>query len=271
MGFWGFGKKKKQEQTESKDSGGFVGFVLLSEPFWSREQFIKDFKKDWDMDAAPSGDDEEDEAYRDILIVEQDGMRLTVSFMGTPVPNGEAEHYAAANYMWPDAVETTKKHQAQILVAVLGEEAGLLERGKLFTKAVASCLSQEHAVAVYTDGAVFQPEFYRNFAMMMQDGALPVMDWVWFGIYRDKKQSGIYTYGMKKFGMDEIEVYTDISRADLNEIREFMLGIVAYILESDVTLHDGETIGFSEGQKLPITRSRGIALEGQTLKIKYGE
>ena len=75
---------------------------------------------------------------------------------------------------------------------------------------------------------------------------------------------------MKKFGRDEIEVYTDTEQADFNEIHSFMLDIVTYILESDVTLNDGETIGFTEDQKLPITRSKGIALDGQTLKIGYG-
>ena len=269
MGLFSFGKKKKK-QTADQEASGFVGFVLLSEPSWDREQFINDLKKDWDIDAAPAIEDEEDEKYRDILVLELDGMRLAVSFMDMPVPNGEAETYAAANYMWPEAVETTKKHRAQILVAVLGEDAGPFERGKLFTKAVSSCLLQKHALAVYTDGAVFQPEFYRDFSMMMKDEALPVMNWVWFGIYRDKKQAGIYTYGMKKFGRDEIEVYTDTEQADFNEIRSFMLDIVTYILESDVTLNDGETIGFTEDQKLPITRSKGIALDGQTLKIGYG-
>ena len=41
------------------------------------------------------------------------------------------------------------------------------------------------------------------------------------------------------------------------------------VLEQDVTLRDGETIGFSEGQKLPITRSAGIWHDGMTLKIGY--
>ena len=95
------------------------------------------------------------------------------------------------------------------------------------------------------------------------------MNWIWFGIYCDEKQEGIYTYGMKKFGKDEMEVYVDKSGANLNEVREFLMSIVAYVLESDVILHDGETIGFSENQRLPITRSKGVALEGDTLKIGY--
>jgi hypothetical protein len=41
------------------------------------------------------------------------------------------------------------------------------------------------------------------------------------------------------------------------------------VLECDVVLNDGETIGFSEEQKLQITVSPGIALPGDTIKIEY--
>ena len=81
---------------------------------------------------------------------------LAVAIMPAPVPNQEAEHYAGANYMWKDAVEVTKSHKAHLMVSVLGKDANLLERGKLFTKVVSSCLKQERAIAVYTDGTVFQ-------------------------------------------------------------------------------------------------------------------
>nr|WP_304430429.1 DUF4261 domain-containing protein [uncultured Acetatifactor sp.] len=36
-----------------------------------------------------------------------------------------------------------------------------------------------------------------------------------------------------------------------------------------MVLHDGETIGFSEDQKLPITKSGGVAVEGDSLKIEF--
>ena len=189
--------------------------------------------------------------------------------MPAPVPEEEAEHYATANYMWPEAVEIVKTHQAHLLVAVLGIQQDILERGKLFSKAVATCLGYANALAVYTDGAVYQPCFYRDFAMMMKKNELPFMDWVWFGLFNDKNQAGIYTYGMKKFGKDEMEVYVDAKQVNFNELRAFMVDIVGYVLSSNVTLRDGETIGFSEEERLAITRSKGVALDGETLKIEY--
>ena len=59
------------------------------------------------------------------------------------------------------------------------------------------------------------------------------------------------------------------SQATPAELREFLMDIALYIVEQDVTLRDGETIGFSAEQKLPITRSEGVYLPDDTLKIKF--
>lgn len=247
---------------ENNVIGSFVGFVLLSENHWDKNKFINDFKTDWGIELIDNSDD-------DVVVIRVGDMTLAASFIPVPVPDGEAEQNAAANYMWKGAVEAAKNHKAHILVAVLGDKADLLERGKLFTKAASSLLKQENAIAIYTEEAVFEPDFYREVASMMQDDeeALPILDWIWFGVYRTEEYSGIYTYGMKKFEKEEIEVYAD---ADLNDIRNFMLEIVSYLLDCDVTLQDGETISFSEEEeKLSITFSDGIALEGKTLKIEY--
>lgn len=269
MGLFGFGKKKKNEKAENKEKGGFLGFVLLEKPVWDRKQFVKDLLEDWDIDISEeevSGNEE----FKDIILAEAEGMKLAVSFIPEPVPGREAEHYAAANYMWPQAVEAAERHTAQIMLTILGS-GDVLEKGKLFTKAAASCLKQPGALALYTDGAVFEADFYRQFSAMLKNDALPLMDWVWFGVYQSETQRGIYTYGMKKFGKDEMEVYVTPKMADLNKIRDFMISMVGYVLEYNVELKDGETIDFSAKQKLPITKSKGIALDGETLKIEYGE
>lgn len=246
---------------EDNQTGGLVAFILLSQNQWNKKKFINDFKTDWSIELSDSDND-------DALVATIGDMTLAVAIMPAPVPYKEAEHYASANYMWDGAVEAAQSHKAHILVSVLGKDSDLLESGKLFTKAVSSCLKQKNAIAVYTDGVVFQPQFYMEVASFMQqdEDALPILDWIWFGVYRTNEYAGIYTYGMRKFGKEEIEVYAD---ADLNDIRDFLLDIVTYILDCNVTLKDGETIGFSEEQKLAITLSDAIALEGKSLKIEY--
>jgi len=54
---------------------------------------------------------------------------------------------------------------------------------------------------------------------------------------------------------------------DSDDLYYFLLSILQYVLGSDVTLKDGETIGFSEDQKIKITESKAVYLEGNSLKL----
>ena len=155
------------------------------------------------------------------------------------------------------------------MVAVLGEEEKLLERGKLFTKAMAVCCKQKYATGVYTSGVVFEPRFYEGFADMLKEDELPIFNWIWFGLYRSEGGLNGYTYGMDVFGKDEMEVLN--ANAEPGDLRDFLASLASYVLACDVTLKDGETIGFSADDKHTITRSPGISLpeEQMTLKISY--
>ena len=217
------------------------------------------------MDEHDASEDKSDDA----LVFEVGNMLAAVSLGTYPIPNGEAEINAENNYMWDDAVKIAKEHCAHIMVAVLGKEEDLLEKGKLFTKLVAACCRQKYATGVYTSGVVFEPRFYEGFADMLQNDELPIFNWIWFGLYRDENGMNAYTYGMDVFGKDEMEVLgTDAEPSDL---RDFLASLVSYVLENDVELHDGETIGFSAGDKRTITRSPGVSLpeEQMTLKISW--
>ena len=72
---------------------------------------------------------------------------------------------------------------------------------------------------------------------------------------------------MRAFGRDEMGVL-DV-RAEPQELRDYLLNLAYYVLDGDVVLRDGETLGFTAEQKLPITRSKGVSLDGVTLKIGY--
>ena len=52
-----------------------------------------------------------------------------------------------------------------------------------------------------------------------------------------------------------------------DDLYYLLLSILQYVLGSDVTLKDGETIGFSEDQKIKITESKAVYLEGNSLKL----
>ena len=260
-------RDESEVEDESDHTGVFTGFVLLSKGKWDKEQFIRDMKEKWDItvDEYDASEEKDDDA----LVFEVGDMLAAVSLNNYPIPGGEAEANAENNYMWPDAVKVAKKHSAHIMVAVLGKEENLLEKGKLFTKVVAACCRQKYATGIYTSGVVFEPQFYEGFADMMQNDELPIFNWIWFGLWRDENGMNGYTYGMDVFGKDEMEVLgTDAEPGDL---RDFLASLVSYVLENDVELQDGETIGFTADDKHTITRSPGVSLpeDQMTLKISW--
>ena len=260
-------RAEAEAEDESDHTGVFTGFVLLSKGEWDKEQFIRDMKEKWDI--AVDEYDASEEKDDDALVFEVGDMVAAVSLATYPIPNGEAELNAENNYMWEDAVKVAKEHCAHIMVAVLGKEENLLEKGKLYTKVVAACCRQEYATGIYTSGVVFEPRFYEGFADMMKEDELPIFNWVWFGLYQSEGGLNGYTYGMDVFGKEEMEVLN--TDAEPEDLRDFLASLASYVLACDVTLQDGETIGFSADDKHTITRSPGVSLpeEQMTLKIGY--
>ena len=260
-------RAEAEAEDESDHTGVFTGFVLLSKGEWDKEQFIRDMKEKWDI--AVDEYDESEEKGHDALVFEVGDMFAAVSLATYPIPGGEAELNAENNYMWPDAVKIAREHCAHLMVAVLGKEEDLLEKGKLFTKLVAACCRQRYATGVYTSGVVFEPRFYEGLADMIKEDELPIFNWVWFGLYRSEGGLNGYTYGLDVFGKEEMEVLN--TDAEPEELRDFLASLASYVLACDVTLQDGETIGFSADDKHTITRSPGVSLpeEQMTLKIGY--
>lgn len=257
----------KQYEDNTEQTGKFLGFVLLSDNSWDKEQLIYDLKEKWDITAEESDEvKDKDDEYNLIFSLGDD--MVIISLMPAPIPNDEAVECAKNNYMWPEAVEVSKAHQAHILVTIFGKSDDVIEHGKIYTKVVSACCRQKNATGIYTSGVVFEPRFYEEFADVMKKGELPTFNWIWFGLYRNEEGMCAYTYGMDVFGKPEMEVLD--TTAEPSQLRDFLASMVLYVLKYDATLRDGETIGFSEKDKHAITYSKGIALPDQmTLKITY--
>ena len=247
--------------TEEEAAGTFCGSVLLSEDEWDKDKLISDLQAYWGIELPKEDTEDED------TIVNFDKCRIVISKFPAPVPNEEAEINAENNWMWEEAVEITKTHKAHIVVAILGDEEDLKSRGLLYTKIMATCCKQEKAIGVFTSGVVFEPSYYMNAAEMIRDGELPIFTWVWFGLYRTENGLSTYTYGMKAFGKYELEILD--ADEEVGKLLSFISAIASYILQDDVELKDGETIGLSEEDIHQITLSKGVALPEKTLKISY--
>ena len=258
--YWKEQAQEIQENPEKKNSP-FAGFVLLATPTWDKQKLLSDLQEDWDITI-----DEADETS-DSIIVTINEVMCVMSLMKAPIPNNEAQHNAKNNYMWKEAVTIANQHQAHIMVVLLNQNNDSIETAKILTKIIASCCKQNNATGVYTSGTVFEPQFYIDFANVMKRGELPIFNWIWFGLYQGEKGICAYTYGMTMFQKEEMEIVD--ANAQASDVRDFLANIVSYVLAEDITLNDGETIGFSENDYHKILFSEGISLPTKTLKISY--
>ncbi|MHA7963889.1 DUF4261 domain-containing protein [Paenibacillus sp. CAU 1782] len=258
------------EDGENESGGIFNGFVLLNTLEFDREGLKERLQQDWGFAVTEQdGDEERDESDGPSpLVFEAEGCMLAISYIPAPVPDNEAVHNAGSNYLWPEAEEVAKTHVAHLIVAALPRESSPTESGSAYVKLASSCLRLQNAIGLYSSGTVFQPEFYQDVTEAMKEEDLfPLLNLVYFGLVRSENGVSGYTLGLKSFGKDEIEVLD--SPASPSELREFLIDISGYVVEYDVKLRHGETIGFSEEQKLAITRSEGVNIGGDTLKIQF--
>lgn len=243
----------------------FVGFVLLERADFDAEKYVKDLKKDWGMDY-----DFEITHDNNTIIADNNGMILTASLMPAPIPDNEAIEQAKTNYRWDGAVEAAERHKAHLLVSVINRgDMDNIEGAKHYVKLLANATKQEGCLGINILGTVIHPQMYYDFAKLYDENDdFPIENIVYIGLYGDENNtvSG-YTYGLEQFGKKELEIIKSSEEAE--EVYNFLASISDYIITSDVVLNDGETIGFSEEQKIQISVSEGIALDGETIKLGF--
>ena len=243
----------------------FVGFVLLDEVRFDAEKYVKDLKDDWNLDY-----DFEITQEDNTIIADYNGMIMTASLMPVPIPDNEAVEQAKTNYRWKEAIEAAEKHKAHLLVSVINRgDMDNIEGAKHYVKLLANATKQEGCLGINILGTVIHPQMYYDFAKLYDENDdFPIENIVYIGLYGDENNtvSG-YTYGLEQFGKKELEIIKSLEEAE--EVYNFLASISDYIITSDVVLNDGETIGFSEEQKIQISVSKGIALDGETIKLGF--
>ena len=244
----------------------FTGFVLLNEAKFDRDKFLKDLKEDWKITLDLSKEDESKE--KDMLVGDINGIMVAVALMPAPIPNNEAVDNAKTNYRWKDAVKVAEEHKAHILVSLLGEP-NLVDGAKLYTKIISALTKQENCTGINVLGTVLNPDMYRDFTKYYEENDMfPVENMIFIGLYAaEVNKVSAYTYGMEGFGKKEMEILA--SSENPEDVYYFLQAIADYVITSDVILQDGETIGFTAEQKISISQSKGVAVNGTTLKLGY--
>lgn len=262
MGIFSF--KKKDSKPEQKSGSILLGMILLEESNSLKiNDVVKELREKWKLkvDDKETGDD--------ASVIEIDGYKIALANMDVPIPGDEIKTTAEYNYFWKNGVEEATKHKGHIILSILNAGINPTKENLLFSKVASSILNNSKALGVYIGGRtlLLKKDFYQYNVEEMSEDNLPLYIWVYFGMRNEDDKHSIYTYGLSDFNKKEMEIIN--STHPLNELSEMMFNLVHYVIASNVTLKNGETIGMSAEQKLKITESKGKYLEGNTLKIEY--
>mgnify|MGYP002374345689 FL=1 len=248
----------------TKNSNIILGMVMLNNGnSFNIDSFCLDFKNNYGWDVQEPTGDNSSFAFR------VDDEVAAIAYMDVPIPPGDIEETAKYAYNWQTAFEDTKGHKSHLIVSLMRGGQDQIKRFKIFTKVLCSLLRTTNAISVYkgTQSLLLPKDYYLKEAKLISGGYLPLNLWIYFGLrVTDNGNSG-YTYGLKEFNKTEIEIVDSCRR--LEDIRGFLFNIAYYMLEYNVTFQDGQTIGDSEEEKIPIRFSKGKFVQGDTFKFAY--
>lgn len=252
----------KKEKSEKKKQLILSMPLFKGNPAFSLDQVVQELKSHWGLQVSEiSGDDSS-------ATFEIDGALVGLVLIDLPIPSQEFEELYAYSYLWQDVEKETQEHSQHAIVSIMSDTLSPVESYTLLTKVNASILkTSPSAIGIYQGSAtlLLPKDLYLDLADLLKEEMLPLQLWVYMGIINQEDKTSIYTYGLKEFGKTEIEIIESPMNGD--DLYYFLLSILQYVLGSDVTLNDGETIGFSEDEKIKITESKAVYLEGNSLKL----
>lgn len=250
---------KNEDKQQNVKSRNIIGFPLLKENIFDKEEFKSNFKKYWNMELT------EENSKDEALTFYVGDVMIGISLMPAPVPNQEAEKNAPYNYMWKEALEEVKKHKAHLLVIVFGNTS-IIDKSIVFVKVLSAICKSENTLGIYLNSITYEPNFYFECAKLINENHFPIYNLVWFGLYKNNEGVNCsYTIGMHTFNKDEIEVIGN--NTEFREIQDFTMNIASYIIIQNIVLKDGETIGFTKEQKCKISYKKGLILPFNTLQV----
>ncbi len=258
-----FNRKKKPETTPESN-------LLLAMPMFNNgESFYIDkviayLASDWGVHVTDI-----DRSSETVSFTIQDEL-VILAKMPAPIPWGDIEGTAQYAYNWSSALKDLEKHNSHVLVTILSSNTSQKERFTILTKVLAAILAtSDDCIGIYqgTQSLLIPKDQYLDSAEALKQNFVPLDLWVYIGMRRGAETNSAYSYGLKAFGKMEME-FID-APMDLEELHHFISQICGYVINSDVTFKNGETLGFTAEQKIKITQSKGTFVEGESFKLTF--
>lgn len=188
-----------------------------------------------------------------------------LSFVPAPIPTDEVRKLAAVLAMAPPEPRASH-HDSHVIVAANGPPGPAIGRRLLFTRlaaAAARALAEPDLVLYWGDAPNLVPvEALTRAAANASPRNVPID--VWVGLVGTSGPSGkpaILTSGLEALGHAELLIPLSATAPD--DCVDFAWDMAEYLVESGATLQEGEAIGRSATERIPV---QFVSLHGEPAK-----
>lgn len=258
-----FKKKEKPVAEEPKKSHTLLAMPMFNNnETFELDKVIAYLKSDWDIDVRDVDGREGTVAFS------MEGELVVLSTMPVQIPWGDIQGTAQYAYNWQTAEEDLKNHNSHVIVTLMSNNNAAVSRFGTLTKVLTAILATTDCIGVYqgSQSLLIPKDQYLDSAEALKSGQVPLHLWVYIGLRRGEKTNSAYSYGLTAF--DKLEMEFINAPLDLKDLHAFLSHIGAYVVKSDVTFKSGETLGYTEDQKIRITQSKGKFVEGESFKLE---
>ena len=229
-----------------------TAFILLDEPTMLDAARIRDSLAAGHPGVPLSMPEDNDPAGA--IVLNCAGSVVVVMNITAPLPDGCQQVANRAAMHWPDAEGACARHRGHLIVSVMGESKDRLQSIRIVT-AVAGALVATHprCIAILLNSVANSRQIFSEFSCsaFAPYPDFPTELWVSMHPFRDSaSRIGVLTMGLRDFVGREIELEGPASQ--LKSLLTTARGLVAYLLQAGITVRDGDTIGASATERIPV-------------------
>ena len=268
MGLLDFGKRVLGRFGGNADSSDQnttnLAFVLLSRPELPKAE---DVVRSWvALGTGPPNlrvrDDGEEVSYECLVFEVDPDCGAFVMLMPIPVPENEADNAAQFSVSSLGTGWVLPPHQAHLVVTFQSSEPKL-QSLLLFTLFVAAVSQASPTVGVYCGeaGATHDPKFFVEAA---QPGTVGTQIMLWNGISVAREPDGrvsLLSMGMKQLDLPDLWLIAPKESQPL----PWLFDLLSYVANRGEALPDGDTIGRTEEEKIPVRYVKSPVDESTTV------
>ncbi len=199
------------------------------------------------------------------LVFTTPGATITMAYLDYAVVPAEIKAAANLSWIWRTAAQEAGRHQAQVVISVIGSANRALDLHKMFTRVAGGVLENTKSSGIYLNNQylLLPKGFYTAAAHnLLENNSLPLYCWVHFGMTEQNGKSGGYTYGLQEFGLPEMEIVN--SPRPVAEVHAVLYDAAVSVVEYGTKVQNGQTLTTREEQKLQVRLTPSTVLEGLT-------